>query len=199
MEETGFFREDIVRIVESGERTSALGGVLEQAAALYSMQAGWRRKIRSALTYPLAMAAVGTAVIVFLLTYVVPRLADLFADMGHSLPLPTKILLGAAAFLRSWWPALLLGAAAFGLWVKRRKSLPVLPFSGASGKYRPCAGYVALNPAVGGNSPGAGPRHGVIHGRRPGRCRRPQSAGEEGFRFDPGPLRGRRLSRGGGV
>lgn len=128
MEETGFFREDIVRIVESGERTSALGGVLEQAAALYSMQAGWRRKIRSALTYPLAMAAVGTAVIVFLLTYVVPRLADLFADMGHSLPLPTKILLGAAAFLRSWWPALLLGAVAFGLWVKRRKSLPVLPF-----------------------------------------------------------------------
>lgn len=129
MEETGLFREDIVRIVESGERTSALGGVLEQAAALYSMQAGWRRKIRSALTYPLAMTAIGAGVIVFLLTYVVPRLADLFADMGQALPLPTRILLGAASFLRSWWPAIILAVMGLAIWLKRRKkSLPALPF-----------------------------------------------------------------------
>ena len=128
MEETGLFREDMVRIVESGERTAALGGALEQAGALYSMQAGWRRKIRSALTYPLAMAAVGAGVIVFLLTYVVPRLADLFADMGQDLPLPTKILLGAAAFLQSWQPAFILVALSLGLWIKRKKRLPGLPF-----------------------------------------------------------------------
>ncbi|MGI6253524.1 MAG: type II secretion system F family protein [Aminivibrio sp.] len=128
MEETGVFREDTVRIVESGERTSALGGVLEQAAALYSMQAGWQRKIRSALTYPLAMTAVGMAVIVFLLTYVVPRLADLFADMGQALPLPTRILLAAASFLRSWWPGLVLAAAVLFFWARRKRRFSAIPF-----------------------------------------------------------------------
>ncbi len=65
LEETGLFREDLLKIVESGEKTSALPGVLEQAAALYSMQEGQRRKIRSALTYPLAMTAIGFAVVLF--------------------------------------------------------------------------------------------------------------------------------------
>ncbi len=128
LEETGLFREDLLRIVESGERTSALPGVLEQAAALYAMQEGQRRKIRSALTYPLAMTVIGFAVVLFLLTYVVPRLADLFADMGQALPLPTRILLGTAAFLREWWPALVLALMGFFFLARKRKWSVSLPF-----------------------------------------------------------------------
>lgn len=128
LEETGLFREDLLKIVESGEKTSALPGVLEQAAALYSMQEGQRRKIRSALTYPLAMTAIGFAVVLFLLTYVVPRLADLFADMGQALPLPTRILLGTAAFLREWWPALVLVLASAVFLARKRKWSVSLPF-----------------------------------------------------------------------
>lgn len=128
MEETGLFREDLLRIVESGERTSALPGVLEQAAALYSMQERQWRKIRSALTYPLAMTVIGFAVVLFLLTYVVPRLAELFADMGRALPLPTRILLGTAAFLREWWPVLVLVLLGFFFLARKRKWSVNLPF-----------------------------------------------------------------------
>ncbi len=92
MEETGVFREDLLRIVESGEKTSALPGVLEQASGLYTLQDRQRRKIRSALTYPLAMTFIGMGVVTFLLVYVVPVLSSLFTEMGRQLPLPTRIL-----------------------------------------------------------------------------------------------------------
>ena len=134
LEETGLFREDLLRIVESGEKTSALPAVLEQAAALYAMQDGMRRKIRSALAYPLAMTAVGAAVVAFLLTYVVPRLAGLFADMGQALPLPTRILLGLSAFLSDWGIPLLVFLAAIIYWAGRRGKTFKLPFFRAIGE-----------------------------------------------------------------
>ena len=77
LEETGLFREDLVRIVDSGERTAALTGVLEQISIQYAIEDWQRRKIRSALTYPVAMTVIGIGVVVFLLTYVVPRLTEL--------------------------------------------------------------------------------------------------------------------------
>ena len=51
LEETGLFRDDLVRIVDSGERTSALSGVLDQVSRQYAMEDKQRRKIRQALTY----------------------------------------------------------------------------------------------------------------------------------------------------
>lgn len=132
--ETGLFREDLLRIVESGEKTSALPNVLEQAAALYAMEDGMRRKIRSDLTYPLAMTAVGAAVVAFLLTYVVPRLAELFSDMGQALPLPTQILLGMSDLLSDWWAPLLVLLAGLVYWVRHRKKTLKLPFFRAIGE-----------------------------------------------------------------
>ena len=128
MEETGLFRTDLLRIVESGEKTSALSGVLEQAAQLYTLQDRQRRKIRSALTYPIAMTLIGIIVVTFLLVYVVPSLADLFTDMGQKLPLPTRILLGTAAFLRTQWWILLAAGAVLFLFLRKIKKGRSLPF-----------------------------------------------------------------------
>lgn len=128
LEETGFFRDDLVRIVDSGERTSALSSVLEQVARQYAMEDKQRRKIRSALTYPVAMTIIGVGVVVFLLTYVVPKLTELFAEMGQQLPLPTRILLAMTAFLRSWGLPLLLMLLLLILFIRRRKKKFTLPF-----------------------------------------------------------------------
>lgn len=128
MEEAGVFREDLLRIVESGEQTSALPGVLEKAAGLYAMQDKQRRKIRSALVYPLVMATIGITVVTFLLVYVVPKLADLFADMGQALPLPTRILLETASFLREWGILFLLFLSVFFLLFRRKGRKFSLPF-----------------------------------------------------------------------
>ncbi len=128
LEETGLFRDDLVRIVDSGERTSALSGVLDQVARQYAMEDKQRRKIRSALTYPVAMSIIGIGVVVFLLTYVVPKLTELFSEMGQQLPLPTRILLAIAAFLRSWGLPLLLVLLLVILYIRRRKKKITLPF-----------------------------------------------------------------------
>jgi type II secretory pathway component PulF len=128
LEETGLFRDDLVRIVDSGERTSAMSSVLEQVARQYAMEDKQRRKIRSALTYPVAMSIIGVGVVVFLLTYVVPKLTELFTEMGQQLPLPTRILLAITAFLRSWGLPLLLVLLLLILYIRRRKKKFSLPF-----------------------------------------------------------------------
>lgn len=129
MRESGRFREDLVGMVESGERSGSLPQVLDRAARLFRLEIGLRRRVRSALTYPLVMAAVGMAVVAFLLVYVVPRLSALFEDLGETLPLPTRLLLWLSALLKTAGiPILVLLLLAF-LWFRRRgKLMPRLPF-----------------------------------------------------------------------
>jgi len=123
MRESGQFREDLVGMVESGERSGSLPSVLDRAARLYRLEIGLRRRVRSALTYPLVMAGVGTAVVVFLLAYVVPKLSALFADMGETLPLPTRLLLWLSAGVETAGIPILVGALVFLLWLRRKGSL----------------------------------------------------------------------------
>jgi len=131
MRESGQFREDLVGMVESGERSGSLQQVLDRAARLYRLEIGLRRRVRSALTYPLVMAAVGTAVVAFLLAYVVPKLAALFADMGESLPLPTRVLLWLSSALKTAGIPLLVFLLALLLWQRRKGTLlPRLPLKG---------------------------------------------------------------------
>jgi type II secretory pathway component PulF len=123
MRESRRFREDLVGMVESGERSGSLPQVLDRAARLYRLEISLRRRVRSALTYPLVMVAVGTAVVAFLLAYVVPKLSALFTDMGESLPLPTRILLWLSAALKAAGIPLLFAALASLLWLRRKGPL----------------------------------------------------------------------------
>ena len=129
MRESGRFREDLVGMVESGERSGSLPQVLYRAARLFRLEISLRRRVRSALTYPLVMAAVGMAVVAFLLVYVVPRLSALFEDLGETLPLPTRLLLWISALLKSAGIPVLVVLLLALLWLRRRGTLmPRLPF-----------------------------------------------------------------------
>jgi type II secretory pathway component PulF len=123
MRESGRFREDLVGMVESGERSGSLPQILDRASRLYRLEIGLRRRVRSALTYPLVMMAVGMAVVAFLLAYVVPKLSALFADMGESLPMPTRILLWMSSALEIAGIPLLVGVLVLFLWLRRKGSL----------------------------------------------------------------------------
>jgi type II secretory pathway component PulF len=87
------FRPSLVGIVESGERSSSLPDVLERASALLQGEIALRRRIQSALTYPIMMLIVGVCVVAFLVTYVVPQLTEIVVDAGKTLPLATRALL----------------------------------------------------------------------------------------------------------
>ena len=93
MRVAGGFRESLVGMVESGERSASLPDILEKAAELIHNEIQLRRKLRSSLTYPLLMFLVGIAVVVFLLTFVVPKLTALVIDSGAELPFVTRLLI----------------------------------------------------------------------------------------------------------
>ena len=100
-------------MVRAGEESGTLPLSLSRLADHLEGQARTRNRVRSALTYPLLMAVVAALVVVFLLTFVVPKIVGIFSHLGQALPLPTRILIGVTDVLAaSWWALLLLAAGA---------------------------------------------------------------------------------------
>ena len=102
-----------------------------QAAGRASREAqAFREAVVSALIYPALLATVGAGAVVFLMTFVIPRFAEIFRDLGGAIPLPTQILLGASAGLqRYWW---VLGLAALAVVLRRARGARHAP--GAAGR-----------------------------------------------------------------
>lgn len=106
-----------VGMVRAGEASGALDRVLVQIAEHAESSAQLQSQFRSAMTYPVIMMLVGTGIVVFLLSYVVPQVTRVFLEAGQSLPLPTRALMAAGRFTSDYGLVLLamLGAAALGL------------------------------------------------------------------------------------
>jgi len=101
-----------VSIVRAGEVSGELPRVLNWLADYMEREQTRRTQIRSALAYPILLSIVMVVALSFLLIFLVPRYAALFAEMGQSLPLPTQILLAVSGFLVRWWWAIGLGIVA---------------------------------------------------------------------------------------
>jgi type IV pilus assembly protein PilC len=102
-------------IVRSAELTGELDTVLAQLSTYIERDLEARRKIKSAMIYPLVVAAMSVVTVLVLAIYVLPKFRDFFADLDAQLPLPTRMLLGFTDFLGTWWWALLAGSAALAL------------------------------------------------------------------------------------
>jgi general secretion pathway protein F len=114
------FPELYASMVRAGEESGTLPLSLSRLADHLEKQARTRNRVRSALTYPLLMAVVASLVVIFLLTFVVPKIVGIFSHLGKALPLPTRILIAITDFLSAAWWALLLAAGAATLLVRRR-------------------------------------------------------------------------------
>ncbi len=128
LSECGAFRESLWRVVESGEQSGSLISVLNQAASQFKMEDGLKRKIKGAMTYPIVMLIVGTGVVSFMLTYVVPKIAELFEDMHQTLPLPTRMLISMSSFLSNFGIPIIIVILIAWLIIKRRGIRINLPF-----------------------------------------------------------------------
>ena len=126
--ESGAFRESLWRVAESGEQSGTLVSVLNEAADEFKLEDDLRRKIRGAMTYPIVMAVVGIGVVSFMLTYVVPKISELFEDMHQTLPLPTRILIGMSEFLGNYGLWILLVVLALWMWLKYTGKKIQMPF-----------------------------------------------------------------------
>jgi general secretion pathway protein F len=112
------------RMVQVGENSGSLDQVLLRLADFLEEQARLHSRTVSALAYPVLMAIVGCGVLLFLLSFVVPKITRMLTDLGQTLPLPTRLLItGSDLFSTySWLVALLVGGGIFALIRYRRTS-----------------------------------------------------------------------------
>lgn len=99
-------------MVAAGEASGTLPQILERLADLLERQAVVRGKVLSTLAYPVILAFVATFVVFALMIFVVPKVVEQFQDIGQTLPMLTRIVIGLSSFLAHWWWAMLLLIAA---------------------------------------------------------------------------------------
>lgn len=97
------FSDLYVNMVRAGEASGALDLVLLRLADYTESYAQLRSKVRSALTYPTLMAVTGTGILLFLLSYVVPKITKIFSENQATLPLMTRVLLVISGFAQEYW------------------------------------------------------------------------------------------------
>ena len=100
-----------VAMVRAGETGGFLDIVLEQIATFRSREQDLKGKVTSALIYPLILSVLAAGILVFLLTYFIPRFSQMFAEFGGSLPELTKAIVTASQVLVRYWFALVLVVA----------------------------------------------------------------------------------------
>ena len=93
------FSDIYCRTLAVGEQSGNLETVLHRMADYQEKQGAVAKKIGGALSYPLMILGVGLVVAVVLMTFVMPKLLDLFTSMSVELPLPTRILMGVTNFM----------------------------------------------------------------------------------------------------
>lgn len=97
------FPDLYVSMVRSGEASGDLDGVLLQLADYLEASEELKRRIKSAMTYPVVAFGMILIIASGLIVFVVPQFATIFEQMGGTLPAPTRILIAISDFLRTWY------------------------------------------------------------------------------------------------
>ena len=98
-----------VSMVKAGEHGGLLAEILDRLAGFLEASARLRKKVKSAMTYPVIVICIAFAITVFLLVKVVPIFGEIFKDFGAKLPAPTQFLIDVSEFMRNEWYFLILG------------------------------------------------------------------------------------------
>jgi type II secretory pathway component PulF len=98
-----------VAMVRAGETGGFLDLVLEQIATFRAREADLKSRVRAALTYPTILAVLAAGILVFLLTFFIPRFSQMFAEFGGSLPALTRYIVATSELLVKYWLVFVLG------------------------------------------------------------------------------------------
>lgn len=97
------FPELYVSMVRAGETSGVLDDVLLRLAEHFEKELALKGKIKAAMIYPTLMLSFALLVTFFMITFIVPIFAQMFQDLGGTLPLPTRVLMGASQTIRNFW------------------------------------------------------------------------------------------------
>ena len=91
-------------MIRSGEVGGMLDTVLERLATMLEKQLDLRRRVKSAMSYPIGVGVIIVLVVSAMLLFIVPMFEGMYNDLGGTLPIPTRVLIGISGLLgRSWW------------------------------------------------------------------------------------------------
>ncbi|HXI52808.1 MAG TPA: type II secretion system F family protein [Candidatus Saccharimonadales bacterium] len=110
-------------MVQAGEQSGALVEVLKRLASHFERFAEVQSKFMSALIYPIIVACVGVVIIIFFMTFMLPKFMSIFTGLNVPLPLATKVLMNFSQFFAKpthWIVMGLVGSVAVVVWVRFR-------------------------------------------------------------------------------
>jgi general secretion pathway protein F len=115
------FAEIYRALVSSGEQIGQLARVLARLADYIERRNALVQRVRLAFTYPAIVTVVAFAIVIFLLTYVVPQIVSVFANTKQKLPVITVMMLAVSNFTRAY--GIYVGLAIIGAWIMWRRAL----------------------------------------------------------------------------
>jgi type IV pilus assembly protein PilC len=118
------FNDLYISMVKSGETGGSLDDVLLSLADMIETEVKLRGKIKSAMTYPIAVVALVILILSAMLLFVVPQFKNIFTELGGTLPLPTRVLLMMSDVFKKYWFIVLAGTFAFRFFFRRWKRTP---------------------------------------------------------------------------
>ena len=110
------FDDLFCNLVDAGEQSGTLEKLLNEVATYKEKTEALRRKIKKAMTYPIAVLIIAFIVTAILLVFVVPQFETLFAGVGSDLPAFTKMVVSLSEIMQKWWLVVFGGIGAF-VWV----------------------------------------------------------------------------------
>jgi type IV pilus assembly protein PilC len=108
-----------VAMVRAGEAGGFLHVVLQQIADFRTREQDLKGKVKAALVYPCVLALLAVAVLIFLLTFFIPRFSGIFAEFGGKLPWLTQVIVGASKYLMSYGWVLAIAVIIAAVTIKR--------------------------------------------------------------------------------
>ncbi len=114
----------MVNMCKAGEVGGFLDQVLLQIAENYEAEVKLRGKVKSAMTYPVAVFGIAVLAVIGMLLFIVPVFTKMFSDLGGELPAPTRFLVFLSHAMRVMVPLGLVGLIGFSFWWKRYKAHP---------------------------------------------------------------------------
>lgn len=110
-----YFNSLYCNLVEAGEAAGILESLLDRLATYMEKTEAIKSKIKSALTYPIAVMVVAFVVVAVIMIFVIPAFKEVFSNFGADLPAPTLFVIAMSEFFVKWW-WLIFGGLGFGLY-----------------------------------------------------------------------------------
>jgi len=124
-QQKGAFPLLMVNMYRAAESSGKLADTAKRLAVHYEKEHQLNTKVKGATVYPKILSVLLIAVVVFIMSFILPRLSDLFENLT-TLPLPTRILFGISSFVENYWQGLIIAVFAVAVFVGILGNMPAV-------------------------------------------------------------------------